>query len=49
MLFRSKYIAKSNNDVTAKFIGYLRPLLGSGMMPIGRLDPANRVRKILGK
>ncbi len=44
-----KYIAKSNNDVTAKFIGYLRPLLGSGMMPIGRLDPANRVRKILGK
>jgi len=43
------FINKQANGVTPKFMEYLKPLLGSGMMPVGRLDPANRVKKILNK
>ncbi|MBL6933598.1 MAG: 6-phosphofructokinase [Rhodospirillales bacterium] len=43
------FINKEGNGVTSKFMDYLKPLLGSNMMPVGRLDPANRVAKILNK
>lgn len=43
------FINKDANGVTPKFMDYLRPLLGSGMPEVGRLDPSNRVRKILNK
>jgi len=43
------FINKDGNGVTPKFMDYLLPLLGSGMPEVGRLDPANRVRKILNK
>ncbi len=43
------FINKEGNGVTPKFMDYLTPLLGSDMPRIGRLDPANRVKKILNK
>jgi ATP-dependent phosphofructokinase / diphosphate-dependent phosphofructokinase len=43
------FINKQGNGVTAKFMDYLKPLLGSDMTRVGRLDPANRVKKILNK
>ncbi len=43
------FINRDANGVTPKFMDYLKPLLGSGMPQVGRLDPANRVKKILGK
>ncbi|MBL4888383.1 MAG: 6-phosphofructokinase [Candidatus Lindowbacteria bacterium] len=43
-------INKDGNDVTDKFMSYLKPLLGSGGLPtVSRLDQANRVKKILNK
>ena len=43
------FINKEGNGVTPKFMDYLNPLLGSDMPRVGRLDPANRVKKILNK
>ncbi len=43
------FINKEGNGVTPKFMDYLTPLLGSDMPRVGRLDPANRVKKILNK
>jgi 6-phosphofructokinase 1 len=40
------FIAPTNNNVTAAFEAYLRPLLGSGMPEIARLR-LNKVAKIL--
>jgi len=43
-------INKDGNDVTDKFMSYLKPLLGSSGLPtVSRLDQANRVKKILNK
>ncbi|PCI40981.1 MAG: 6-phosphofructokinase [Rhodospirillaceae bacterium] len=43
-------INKDGNDVTDKFMSYLKPLLGScGLPTVSRLDQANRVKKILNK
>ncbi|MEQ8195317.1 MAG: 6-phosphofructokinase [Rhodospirillales bacterium] len=42
------FIAPSNNDVTDKFLMYLRPLVGSGMPDVARLR-LNKVPKILKK
>ncbi len=41
------FINKDANGVTSKFMDYLKPLLGSDMAQVGRLDPANKVKKIL--
>jgi len=43
-----EFIAKAGNNVTDRFLMYLRPLLGSGMPEISRLR-LNKVDKILGK
>ncbi len=43
-----EFISKSGNDVTSRFLMYLRPLLGSGMPDVFRLRP-NRVPKILNQ
>ncbi|NQV46173.1 MAG: 6-phosphofructokinase [Rhodospirillaceae bacterium] len=43
------FINKDANGVTPKFMEYLNPLLGSNMPEIGRLDPSNKVKKILNK
>ena len=43
------FINKAGNGVTPKFMEYLKPLLGSNMPQVGRLDPANKVQKILNK
>ena len=43
-------INKDGNDVTAKFMEYLTPLLGTDGLPtVSRLDTNNRVKKILNK
>ncbi|MCK5444940.1 MAG: 6-phosphofructokinase [Rhodospirillaceae bacterium] len=42
-------INKDGNDVTAKFMEYVTPLLGSNLAQVARLDPANKVKKILNK
>ncbi|MDH5750060.1 MAG: diphosphate--fructose-6-phosphate 1-phosphotransferase, partial [Rhodospirillales bacterium] len=44
-----EFIAPAGNGVTGQFMRYLRPLLGSNMPSVARLDPANRVEKILKK
>lgn len=41
-------INKDGNDVTPKFMDYLKPLIGP-LPTVSRLDPANRVKKILKK
>jgi 6-phosphofructokinase 1 len=43
------FINKAGNGVTPKFMEYLKPLLGSDMPRVGRLNPANKVKKILNK
>ena len=45
----SGFINKAGNGVTTKFLDYLKPLLGSNLPPVGRLNPANKVKKILTK
>jgi len=42
------FIAKAGNDVTDKFLAYVRPLIGDDMPAVHRLR-ANRVTKILKK
>ncbi|MBF0247049.1 MAG: 6-phosphofructokinase [Alphaproteobacteria bacterium] len=43
-------INKDGNDVTDKFMSYLKPLLGTGGLPVvSRLDRNNTVPKILAK
>ena len=43
------FINKAGNGITPKFLEYLKPLLGSDMPRVGRLNPANKVQKILNK
>ncbi len=43
------FINKAGNGVTPKFMEYLKPLLGSNLPQVGRLNPANKVKKILNK
>ncbi len=42
-------INKDGNGVTTKFMEYITPLLGSNMPTTARLDPSNKVKKILKK
>lgn len=42
------FIAKAGNDVTDKFLAYVKPLIGDGMPAVHRLR-ANKVAKILKK
>ena len=41
------FIAHSGTDISAAFLEYLRPLIGSHLPDVTRLDTANRVPKVL--
>ncbi len=41
------FIAQSGTDISAAFLEYLRPLIGSHLPDVTRLDTANRVAKVL--
>jgi 6-phosphofructokinase 1 len=43
-----EFIARSGTDVSQAFLDYLRPLVGSDLPAISRLDGRNRVKPILG-
>ncbi len=45
-----EFINEAGNDVTGRFMRYVKPLLGTGgLPPVARFDPANTVGKVLAK
>ncbi len=44
-----EYIAASGTDVSEAFLTYLRPLLGSGLPTVSRIDSDHRVKRILAE